>query len=98
MTPLSSATANRGFTPLPIQTTPLTSAVAGRGLSIQQPRKHQREIPVGQGFEHSGIGQDFWRVGVGHGSVAGGYAHALYVGPRSTCNATCNSFQIHQFR
>lgn len=83
MTPLSSATANRGFTPLPIQTTPLTSAVAGRGLSIQQPRKHQREIPVGQGFEHLGIGQDFGRVGVGR-RVHGASLFFLAVGEMAT--------------
>lgn len=99
MTSLSSVTVRRGFTPLPILPTVVNVArFSGRGLSIHQPRKHQREIPVRQGFEHLGIAQHFGRVGVGHGSVVGGYAHALYVGPRSTCNATCNSFQIHQFR
>ena len=64
MTPLSSVTARRGFTPLPVEIGPSTDFCgAGRGLSIQQPRQHQREIPVGQGFERRGVAQYMAHIG-----------------------------------
>jgi len=65
MTPLSSVTARRGFTPLPVEVCSPSSDFcgAGRGLSIQQPRQHQREIPVGQGFERRGVAQYMAHIG-----------------------------------
>ncbi len=53
-----------GFTPLPVEICPSTDFCgAGRGLSIQQPRQHQREIPVGQGFERRGVAQYMAHIG-----------------------------------
>jgi hypothetical protein len=66
-----------------------------RGLSIQRPCKHERQVPARQRFEQGGKAQDFGRVFV-HGSVAGGYADALYVVCAPTCNATCNRGFLHQ--
>ena len=62
---LSSVLSNQGFTPLPVEVwSPSTDFCgAGRGLSIQQPRQHQREIPVGQGFERRGVAQYMARIG-----------------------------------
>lgn len=62
---LSSVLSNQGFTPLPVEVwSPSTDFCgAGRGLSIQQPRQHQREIPVGQGFERRGVAQYMAHIG-----------------------------------
>lgn len=61
---LSSVLSNQGFTPLPVEICPSTDFCgAGRGLSIQQPRQHQREIPVGQGFERRGVAQYMAHIG-----------------------------------
>ena len=48
-TPTSSG---RGLQPLPIEVCRRLADFcgAGRGLLIQQPRQHQREVPVGQAF------------------------------------------------
>jgi len=45
---------------------PLSSTVTGRSLSMQDSRKHEREIPARQRFERAGKAQHFGRVGVGH--------------------------------
>jgi len=64
MTFISSVLSNQGFTPLPVEIGPSTDFCgAGRGLSIQQPRQHQREIPVGQGFERRGVAQYMAHIG-----------------------------------
>lgn len=62
---ISSVLSNQGFTPLPVEVwSPSTDFCgAGRGLSIQQPRQHQREIPVGQGFERRGVAQYMAHIG-----------------------------------
>lgn len=62
---VSSVLSNQGFTPLPVEVwSPSTDFCgAGRGLSLQ----HQREIPVGQGFERRGITQ--YLAGIGNTTV-----------------------------
>lgn len=61
---LSSVLSNQGFTPLPTYINPVNvGRCSGRGLSIQQPRQHQREIPVGQGFERRGVAQYMAHIG-----------------------------------
>lgn len=65
MTNLSSVTVRRGFTPLPVEVCRRSADFcgAGRGLSIQQPRQHQREIPVRRGFERRGVAQYMAHIG-----------------------------------
>lgn len=42
----------------------------GRGLSLQDSGKHEREIPARQLLEHGGEVQHFGRIGVGrHGCI-----------------------------
>lgn len=61
---LSSVLSNQGFTPLPVEICPSTDFCgAGRGLSIQQPRQHQGQVPVRQGFERRGVAQYMARIG-----------------------------------
>lgn len=65
MTFISSVLSNQGFTPLPVEICPSTDFCgAGRGLSIQQSGKHQRQVPVRQAGQNSGIAHYFGRVGV----------------------------------
>lgn len=70
MTNLSSVTAvapGRGFTPCrrgfsnPAVTS--TVSVGRQGLSLHHSRQHQREIPVGQGFERRGVAQYMAHIG-----------------------------------
>lgn len=84
MTPGSSTvvlTPGHGLRPLPVEVCRWSADFcgAGRGLSMQVPRQHQREIPVGQGFERRGVAQHFGRVGVSA-------VHAYFFTPRGTLN------------
>ena len=67
MTNLSSVLSNQGFTPCrrgfsnPAVTS--TVSVGRQGLSLHHSRQHQREIPVGQGFERRGVAQYMAHIG-----------------------------------